>query len=95
MRKQLDYQQFAEGLAEKKAKRFAEQYAKAKAEADAKKGKYSIVTRPNVSDNEGLDIDEAYERGCENWANAQKYGKYSRSDMDIDEAFELSCQGYL
>ncbi|KAF6234850.1 hypothetical protein HO173_007070 [Letharia columbiana] len=84
-----------QGLVEKKAKRFAEQYAKAKAEADAKKGKYSIVTRPNVSDNEDLDIDEAYERGCENWANAQKYGKYSRSDMDIDEAFELSCQGYL
>ena len=95
MRKQLNYQEFAEELAEKKAKRFAEQYAKAKAEADAKKGKYSIVARPNVSDSEGLDIDEAYERGCENWANAQKYGKYSRSDMDIDEAFELSCQGYL
>ncbi len=35
---QLHYQQFVEDLAEKKAARFAEQYAKAKAQADKERG---------------------------------------------------------
>ena len=43
--RQLHYQQFAEGLTERKAARFVEQYVKAKAETYAKKGKYVIIAR--------------------------------------------------
>ncbi|KAF6225288.1 hypothetical protein HO173_012855 [Letharia columbiana] len=94
MKMQLEYQQSAEGFAEKKAKRFAEQYAKAKAEADAKKGKYSIMTRPTFN-TEGLSLAEAEDLADENWAYAQKHGKYFEPGMDFDEAYELSCQGFL
>ncbi|KAF6238976.1 hypothetical protein HO173_002848 [Letharia columbiana] len=94
MRMQLQYQQSAEEFAEKKAQRFAEQYAKAKAEADAKKGKYSIMTRPTFN-TEGLSLAEAEDLADENWAYAQKHGKYFEPGMDFDEAYELSCQGFL
>ncbi|KAF6239744.1 hypothetical protein HO173_002290 [Letharia columbiana] len=94
MKMQLQYQQSAEGFIEKKAERFAEQYAKAKAEADAKKGKYSIMTRPTFN-TQGLSLTETEDLTDENWAYAQKHGKYSEPDMDFDEAYELSCQGFL
>ncbi len=72
---QLGYQQFVEDLAEKKAARFAEQFAKAKAEADAKKGKgkYSIIARPNPACQEDSDDDEVldiYEADVRAWDRA-------------------------
>ncbi len=102
---QLHYQQFVEDLAEKKAARFAEQYAKAKAQADTKRGKYSIIARPNPAcqedsdDDEVLDIYEAdvraWDRAMTNWTHAQKHGKLSTAGLDLEEALELSKQGYL
>ena len=49
MMRQLHYQQFAEGLTERKAARFVEQYAKAKAETYAKKSKYVIIARSDLA----------------------------------------------
>lgn len=103
MRTQLDYQHFAEDLAEKKAARFAEQYARAKAEADAKKGKYSIIARPNPTLEDDVDEnltfgeaeERAWDRAMTNWTHAQKHGKLSIAGLDIDEAYELSRQRYL
>ena len=91
---QLRYQQSAKGFAEKKAERFAEQYAKAKAEADAKKGKYSIMTRPTFN-TQGLSLAEAEDLADKNWAYTQKHSKYTDPDMNSEKRYELSYQGFL
>ena len=52
------------------------------------------MTRPTFN-TEGLSLAEADDLADENWAYAQKHGKYFEPGMDFDEAYELSCQGFL